>query len=386
MQFTFTETQKRFQSDVERFVQDEWRRPAGAELSSEDEAGWLAHRAFRKKLAARGWLTLAWPKEWGGAGASPVQQAIYNEVMGYFGAPAIDMGADRIGPTLMMFGTEAQKRDFLPGIVSGESNWCQGFSEPNAGSDLASLQTRATVDGDNFVINGQKIWTSNAHHADWMLVLARTDPGAPKHRGISVLCLDMRTSGIEVKPLLNLSGAHGFNEVFFQDVRVPRSHLVGELNRGWYIAATTLDFERSGIGRIAAARGVLDQAIEYCKSSTPPVAKANYAHQLAELRIEYEVGRWLSYRVAHLQERGHLPNYEASMAKAFGSEMQQRLARFLVNMMGLHGQLGAGSAAAKYEGLAANYYLSTVALTIAGGTSEIQRNIVATRGLGLPRG
>ena len=385
MQFTFSEPQQQFQSEVQQFVQAEWRRPS-SDLGAEDDAGWRANREFRGKLAARGWLTLAWPKLWGGAGASPVQQAIYNEVMGYYGAPGMDMGADRIGPTLMMFGTEDQKREFLPGITSGEANWCQGFSEPNAGSDLAALQTKATLDGDNFVVNGQKIWTSNAHHADWMLLLVRTDPDAPKHRGISVLLVDVRSPGIEIKPLLNLSGAHGFNEVFFQDVRVPRSHLVGELNRGWYIAAATLDFERSGIGRIAAARGVLDRSMEYLKSLPPSGGNAVYARQLAELRIEYEVGRWLAYRVAYLQEQGKVPNYEASMSKAFGSEMQQRLARCLMSLMGLHGQLGAGSLAARNDGLAASYLLGTIPLTIAGGTSEVQRNIIATRGLGLPRG
>lgn len=385
MQFKFTDSQLQFQADVREFVNAEWQRPAGT-LSSEDDAGWRAVRAFRSKLAGRGWLTLAWPKDWGGGGASPIQQAIYNEVMGYYGAPAIDMGADRIGPTLMMFRTDEQKREFLPGITSGEANWCQGFSEPNAGSDLAALQTRATVDGDSFVVNGQKIWTSNAHHADWMLLLVRSDPEAPKHRGISVLLVDVRSPGIEIRPLLNLSGAHGFNEVYFENVRVPRGRLVGELNRGWYIAAATLDFERSGIGRIAAALGVLDRAIEHAKSLPKSAGRSLAATNLAALRVEYEVGRWLAYRVAYLQEQGHVPNHEASMSKAFGSEMQQRLARYLINVMGLSGQLTAGSPAAPYGGTASDYYLGTVPLTIAGGTSEIQRNIIATRGLGLPRG
>jgi alkylation response protein AidB-like acyl-CoA dehydrogenase len=385
LQFTFSESQRLFQSEVQEFVRNEWHRPS-ADLGAEDETSWQAHREFRSKLARRGWLTLAWPKEWGGAGASPVQQAIYNEVMGYYGAPAIDMGADRIGPTLMMFGTDEQKKRFLPGITSGESNWCQGFSEPNAGSDLAALRTRATLDGDHFVVNGQKIWTSNAHHADWMLLLVRTDPEAPKHRGISVLLVDVRSPGIEIKPLLNLSGSHGFNEVFFEDVRVPRSHLVGELNRGWYIAAATLDFERSGIGRIAAARGVLDDATELVKALPQSGSRITYSRQLAELRIEYEIGRWLAYRVAHLQEHGQVPNYEASMSKAFGSEMQQRLARYLMSLTGLRGQLRAGSIRALKDGLPASYLLGAVPLTIAGGTSEIQRNIIATRGLGLPRG
>lgn len=388
MKFQFTQQQEQFRDDVTAFVKREWAPPtSGDAMGESDDRSWTAYQAFRAKLAQRQWLTLAWPKEWGGLGASPIQQAIYNEQMGYFGAPAIDMGADRVGPTLMMFGTEAQKAEFLPDIVSGRSNWCQGFSEPNAGSDLAALQTRAVRQGDEFIVNGQKIWTSNAHHADWMLLLTRTDPDAPKHRGISVLLLDTRTPGVHIEPLVNLAGHHGFNQVFFDDVHVPADRLVGELNRGWYIAATTLDFERSGIGRISPALRTLEKIGEFVRLHPLPRAQRDVvAHRLAQFHVDYQVGRLLAYRVAWLQEHGKVPNYEASMSKSFGSEMQQRLANFLVSLQGVYGQLMAGSPNAEMDGFASGYYLTTLALTIGGGTSEIQRNIIATRGLGLPRG
>ena len=386
MHFKFTPEQEQFRHEVSAFVEAEWHGGEGEVLIGEgsDEA-WHAEQAFRKKLAQRRWLTLAWPPEWGGCGASPVQQTIYNEVMAYYGAPGADMGADRIGPTLMLFGTDQQKREFLPGIVAGQSTWCQGFSEPNAGSDLANLQTRAVEDGDYFIINGQKIWISNAHRADLMFLLARTDPEAPKHRGISAFLVDMQTPGIKIAPLVNMAGGHGFSQVFFDNVRISRERLVGEKNQGWYVATKTLDFERSGIGRIAPAQRVLKETITFVRGQ--PLAEAQcylVRTRLAEFAIEYEVGRLLAYHVAWLQEQGEVPNYEASLAKTFGSEMQQRLAGFLINLCGLYGQLT--SAWAPLNLLASEYYLKAAAFTIAAGTSEIQRNIIATRGLGLPRG
>lgn len=377
MKFAFSPEQDAFRAEVESFVAQNWAaRDDRGDLIDHDE-GWRALLAFRKQLAARGWLTLAWPEDWGGLGASPVQQAVYNEVMGYHGAPSMDMGADRVGPTIMLVGSEQQKRDFLPPIISAEANWCQGFSEPNAGSDLAGLATRAIADGDDFVIDGQKIWTSNAHRAEWMMLLARTDPEAPKHRGISAFLLPMSLPGITIRPLENMLGAHHFNEVFFESVRVPRSFLLGEKDRGWYVAATTLDLERSGIGRIAPGKRVLEQATEALRGRLHETDR----HQLAELWIEYNVGRSISYRVAWLQQQGRIPNYEASISKAFGSEFQQRLARFALAVHGLAAQR-MDSGHSRW----ARYYLGTMSLTIAGGTSEIQRNIVATRGLGLPRG
>jgi alkylation response protein AidB-like acyl-CoA dehydrogenase len=314
-----------------------------------------------------------------------MRQLVYNEEVAYHDAPAFYMGADRVGPTIMLYGTDEQKQRFLPPIVAGEAQWCQGFSEPGAGSDLASLQTRAVQDGDDFVINGQKIWTSYAHYAGWMILLARTDPDAPKHRGISYFLADMKTPGITVRPLVDLLGRHQFNEVFFDNVRVPRDCLLGELNRGWYVATATLDFERSGIGRVIGSLRTFEQLVDYAREAALldlPLVR----HKLADLKIEFEVGRLLSYRVAWMQSRSLVPNYEASVSKMYGSELAQRLANAGMQLLGLGGQLAPGSRWAPLQGRFETLYLGAAALTIAAGTSEIQRGIIAGRGLGLPRG
>jgi alkylation response protein AidB-like acyl-CoA dehydrogenase len=350
------------------------------------EEDWQRIAGVRRKLTARGWSAPAWPKEYGGMGLGVRQQAIFNEVLAYNRVPGPDFIAiNYVGPTLMLYGTDAQKQRFLPPIVRGEELWCQGYSEPGAGSDLASLQTRAVLQGDEFVLNGQKIWTSGAHRADWMFILVRTDPDAPKHRGISYLLVDMKTPGIEVRPLVNMAGTHEFNEVFFSDVRVPRTNLVGELNRGWYVGMATLDFERSAIGSTANARRTLDDltaTVAGMGKELPPEAR----HDLADRYIEASVVRMLSLRVITMQEAHQVPNYEASVIKLFSSELNQRTARTALKLLGLYGQLRLGSGYAPASGQWAYQYLRTVANTIEGGSSEIQRNVVATRGLGLPRG
>jgi alkylation response protein AidB-like acyl-CoA dehydrogenase len=384
MEFRFTPEQETFRAEVRDFARREWSGEDGGEGGG--RSAFDRSVAFRTKLAERGWLTRAWPKEYGGMEASHLDQAIYSEEMALAGAPGPDMGVDRVGPTLMLFGNDEQKGRFLGPISRGELNWCQGFSEPGAGSDLASLQTRATKDGDFYVINGQKIWTSNAHYADWIFCLARTDPDAPKHRGISFFLIDMKTPGISIRPLINMAGQHGFNETFFDSVRVPKENLIGEENRGWYIAATTLDFERSGINRIAAATRTLRAILDHVRTRPELRARAEIRHRLAELALEFDLGRLLAYRVAWMQSQKQVPNYEASMSKLFGSEMQQRLANFAVATLGLGGQLLPGDPHAQLGGRAALYYQSSVSLTIAAGTSEVQKNIIATRGLGLPRG
>ena len=225
-------------------------------------------RAMRRKLADRGWLTMGWPKEYGGQDASPITQLVFYEEMAYHRAPGKDaFGIGMLGPALMMHGTEQQKRKYLPAIAQGRINWCQGFSEPGSGSDLASLQTRAVEDGDDFVISGQKIWTSGAHHADRFFMLARTNPEAPKHRGITFFLGDMSDPGVEVRPIVSATGRHSFNEVFFDNVRVNKADIVGEVNRGWYVAMTLLGFERSTVEWSAAARRALEELIDYAKET-----------------------------------------------------------------------------------------------------------------------
>jgi len=355
--------------------------PQRTEGTDEGETG------FEKALATRGWLTAAWPKAYGGLGLTQIEQLIFKEELMRAGGTFPGTGVNLVGPTLMVHGTETQRREHLPKIAAGSVAWCQGFSEPGAGSDLASLQARAVRDGDEFVVNGQKIWTSRAHRADWILLLARTDPAAPKHRGITMFLVDMQTPGIRVRPIRQLTGVAGFNEVFFDDVRVPSANIVGEQDRGWYAAATTLDFERSGIERNLIAEGDWNRIFAFVRAepgSWPPRDRSGLRQRFAELRIEVEAGRWLARRVAWLQMKGMVPNAEASMSKGFNSEVGQRVSEFGVNAFGLAGQLSSGPWAA-LDGQAAFRYLDARRLTVAQGTAEIQRNIIATRGLGLPR-
>ncbi|MFI5387812.1 MAG: acyl-CoA dehydrogenase family protein, partial [Fimbriimonadales bacterium] len=269
MDFSFTPEDEAFRQEVREFIQTHWGlgdTVAGIAPESDDE--FARGKAFAKSLKERNWLTLAWPKEYGGLGANHIRQLIFREESSYCGAPTGGGGVGFIGPAIAVHGTEEQKRQFLPPIAEAEVAWCQGFSEPGSGSDLASLHTRAVRDGDDYVINGQKIWTSGAHHADWILLLARTDPEAPKHRGITCFLTDMRSPGISVRPIVQMHGRSGFNETFFENVRVPRANILGEENRGWYVATTTLDFERSGIGHIASSSRNLHELTEFCGEAT----------------------------------------------------------------------------------------------------------------------
>ena len=391
MEYTFTADQEAFRGRVQSFIKDNWT-PPPPRAHNGDDASNEAERSYEKRLAKNGWLTMAWPKEYGGLAASHLEQLIFREESAYHGAPGGGgQGISMVGPCLMVHGTEAQKREHLPKIASSEVHWGQGFSEPGSGSDLASLQTRAVRDGDDFVINGQKIWTSGAHHADWFHVLTRTNPDAPKHRGISYFLVNARAPGITVRPLINMLGDHEFNEVFFEDVRVPAENMMGEENRGWYVATTLLDFERSGVTWSASGRRQIEQLIRYGKVNNGRhgrlVDDPGVRNGLAELRIATEAARWLSYRVVWMQSQGRVPNHEASMSKAFGSELSQRFANFGMKMIGLGSQrIANDDAGAPIGGAFGRNYMRTVPSTIAAGSSEIQRNIIATRGLGLPRG
>ncbi len=341
---------------------------------------------WQRALGERGWVAPHWPKEYGGAGLTPMEQFILNQEIARAGAPSVGgSGVSLLGPTLIVHGTDAQRRRYLAPILAGEVTWAQGYSEPGSGSDLASLQTRAVRDGDDFVINGQKIWTSAAHTADAMFALVRTDPDAPKHRGISFLLIDdITTPGISVRPLVDMSGGHYFNEVFFDNVRVPATNLVGEVNRGWYVGMTLLDFERSNIGGAVAARRNLMRLLDLVRGDDELRRRASSSavrQEIAQRYIETEVMFQYSFRIVSMQARGLLPNYEASTAKLFNSELSQRLAETAVNCLGLRGNITETGD----EGSFGRAYLGAVPATIRGGTSEVQRNIIATRGLGLPR-
>ncbi len=344
---------------------------------------------WAEALSERGWVAPHWPEQYGGAGLSPMEQFIFNQEMAEAGAPGVGgSGVSLLGPTLIVHGTDEQKAEHLPKILSGEVAWAQGYSEPAAGSDLASLQTRAVRDGDDFVLNGQKIWTSGAHAAESLFALVRTDPDAPKHRGISFVMMSMSTPGITVRPLIDMGWKHYFNETFFEDVRVPVENLVGEENRGWYVGMTLLDFERSNISGAVGARRTLRKLIDYLGSeeggARSRVGESKLLRgELADRYIETAVMYQFSLRVISMQNAGLLPNYEASTSKLYASEMGQRIALSGTRMFGLHATLwDDGTAVSSFT----RSYVGAVPATVRGGTSEVQRNIIATRGLGLPRG
>jgi alkylation response protein AidB-like acyl-CoA dehydrogenase len=398
MDYRFTDEEESFRTEVRTFLRSELPEDWDFDPFELTEDKWDFARDFTKKLAGKGWVAPAWPQEYGGQGMPYMQQVVLSEEIAYHRAPNTSLiGVTYAGPTIIVYGNDEQKKQFLPGITSGDIVWCQGYSEPNAGSDLASLQTRAVKDGDDYIINGTKIWSSNAHKANWCFFLARTDAEAPKHKGISYFISPMDAPGISVRPLVNMADEHVFNEILFDNVRVPVKYLVGEENRGWYIGMTTLDFERSNISTAAQYRRTFEQLVDYVKengdakptngSNKSPIANGHLPVQakLADLAIENQVGRYLSYRVASMQSRGQIPNYESSAAKVYHSEYGQRLAGAGLQIMGMHGTLREESKHARMRGRFARTYLTSIGSTIAAGTSEIQRGIIAQRGLGLSR-
>ena len=391
MEFKFTAEDEDFRTELRAFMKTELPDPwEGAGRYPEDD-DWDLNGVIRKKMAEKGWLTMHWPEEYGGQAASPVKSAIFNEEIAYLRAPGRDIfGVRMLGPTLMIHGSEEQKKTHLPPVAKGEVQWCQGYSEPESGSDLASLSTRAVRDGDDLVINGAKVWTTMAHRADWIMLLTRTDPDAPKHRGISLVLVDMKTPGVSVRPIINMAGGHEFNQVTFDDVRVPRANVVGDEDRGWYVAVTLLDFERSGIDYSASARRILDDTKEFAtetKRNGVPLIEIPWVRSLmADRYIECEVARLMAYNVAYMQSQDLIPTKEASMSKVFGSETVQRVTEASLDILGMYGTLGREDKWAPLKGRVQEHWMNAFAGTIAAGTSEIQRNIIAGRGLGLPRG
>ncbi|MBT5775123.1 MAG: hypothetical protein HOH95_12175 [Dehalococcoidia bacterium] len=410
MDWNDSSEQATFRAEVQELIDN------GLPAGYENGGNWVADRksddpavsgralAWQQALADKGWIAPHWPKEYGGAGLTPIEQFIFKQQMTIAGAPAVGgQGVSQLGPTIIVHGTDEQKEEHLSKILSGEVNWQQGYSEPGSGSDLASLQTRAVRDGDDFVVNGQKIWTSGAQYADWLYVLTRTDPEAPKHRGISFMLMKMDTPGISIRPLIDMAQNHTFNETFFEDVRVPALNVVGELNRGWYVGATLLDFERSNITGAISSRKTIQKLIDYVHTDEGQErSRLNESdalrHQVAECFIESEVQFNFSFRIISMQAAGQIPNYEASTSKLFNSELNQKLARTGTQVLGQYAQFwghtdsvtdvsGAEeNAYAPLDGDFTRSYVFSVASTIAAGSSEIQRNIIATRGLGLPRG
>jgi alkylation response protein AidB-like acyl-CoA dehydrogenase len=346
---------------------------------------------WHRKLHKAGYVGINWPKEYGGRGASLLEQVVFSEEIARYRAPGPTngLGIGWCGPTIMSYGTEEQKKRFLPKILSAEEIWCQGFSEPEAGSDLANIKTRAVEDGDDYVVNGQKVWTSGGHYSDWSVLMVRTDPNAPKHRGITYLLLDMHAPGVTVRPLRQMTGHSEFNEVFLDNVRIPKSLQIGEKNKGWYIAMGTLEFERSGIGATVMRENAVRDLIKLAKEiqrNDQPLSKNPIARQkLAQFFIDVSVLRYTGLRALTGQLRGERPGPETLVGNLFGVELNQRLQDFAMQVEGPYGRLMRGSKYAINHGEWQYTFLRSRGNSIETGTTEIKRNIIAERGLGLPR-
>ena len=395
MDFKFTAEEEAFRQEVKDWLKaaipPRWRElPTG--FWQETEESWKLSRQFQKNLGSKGWLAPAYPVELGGAGLGHIKRLILAEELTYHDAPVsieTEITVNWVGMALQHFGSEQQKKDYIPRIAKGDIIFCLGYSEPNAGSDLASLQTRAVEQGDNYVINGQKTWCSYAHYADYCWLGAITDPDAPKHRNMSMFVVDMKNPGITIRPLINVIGCHSFNEVFFDDVRIPKDSLVGVKNNGWFQLAMALDFERSGVQTAAVNKLLLDYMVNYAKTnkrggkllSKDPILR----NLMAEMAIEIEVARMLCYRIAWIYSKGGHSNYESSQAMIFGSELLRRISDAGMQVLGQYGQLAYGSHRAVARAEMCRSYLASLSIGVGGGTNEIQRNIIAMRGLGLPR-
>ena len=391
MEFGWTKEEQAYRKDVNDFMDKElppwWK---GMFISG--DRGWEYTKEFCQKLGERGWLTMAWPEEYGGADAPVWTQVVFKEAVARHGEPRGSqyMNLNWIGPSVMLYGTEEQKQYHLGRISKGDVLWCQGFSEPDAGSDLASLQCKAVQEGDEFVINGQKIWTSYADRAEFCFLLTRTNPDAPKHRGISVFLVDMKTPGITVRPIKSMGGWGDLNEVFFDDVRVPRSKMLGEQDNGWQVVTAALNFERIGQARYEASAAVVEDVIEYAKqteSDGEPLAKDPVVRQrIAESYVKYRVAKVLNYRLASMVAKEDVPGPGvSSLTRVHNILMCQEAARLAMDIMGMYGRLADEEPTAPLRGVLEWEWRKSTSATIGAGTLEIQKEQISVRGLGIPR-
>lgn len=395
MELRDTPAQARFRREVADWLEANlprgWGRPGFAMPQGLEERVAFA-RDWQRRLHAGGWAGLDWPREFGGRGAGVVESLIYGEEYTRARAPDLTLlavGLHLVGPTLVAHGSDEQKQRFLAAILTGDEIWCQGFSEPGAGSDLAALRSRGEIRGDEIVVTGQKIWTSFAQAADWCILVVRTDPGSSRHRGLSFLVVDMKSPGIRVRPLRDMTGEAWFNEVFFDGVRVPREHLVGELHRGWDVVLTTLSVERGSSAQHARLASDVERLIELARRT--PYGRGMAAddprirQKLAAFATEVRILRMTAYRNASTLERTGRPGPEGSTLKLACSELEQRVKDAAVEILGAAGLVPAGDPRAVDDGFWCHELLWSRAATIYAGTSEIQRNILAQRVLGLPR-
>jgi 3-oxocholest-4-en-26-oyl-CoA dehydrogenase alpha subunit len=398
MDFSISSTpeEEKFRLEVKEFLKQE---AADIELMTAnrgsqpgDESN-LASRRIAKKLGAKGWLSLTWPVEYGGRGEAGIPlKLVYTDEASKVNLPGVNgFGLEMLAPILLAHGNEEQKRKHLIPMAKGEVFWCEGFSEPNAGSDLFSLQTKAVDAGDHFVVNGQKIWTTGAHRSDWGFFLVRTDPNAPrKHLGLSFILINMKTPGVTVKPIQNMAGVFDFCETFLDDVKVPKENLVGNLNEGAKVAGALLNAERSSLILVGSgARRSADRLLKYMKEAEATGAlrgeKDVWLYKMADVAIKAEIAGLFGKYAYWQQTRGKDYTLMASLGKVFSSELNQQIVDLGTQLLGLHGQLMKGSKWAWQDGLIGQTYLNSHQSRLLGGSSEIQRTTIATRGLGLPR-
>jgi alkylation response protein AidB-like acyl-CoA dehydrogenase len=388
MDFKFTDAQIKFRQEVADYLKDEiskglWKPACDAWIQGQDPS-------FTKRVAAKGWIGLSWPKELGGQGLSAVDRMVMTEEMLRYGAPAAcHWFADRqIGNAVIHYGTDTQKKEWLPMIMRGEAYVGLGLSEPDAASDLASIKTKATETEDGYVIDGQKVWTSCAKYMNYIYLVARTDPTQPKHRGISEFFFSTKLPGVTLTPTIDITGSEAWCETFLDQVKVPKSALIGEKNKGFYQVVNQLDFERAGLERLMGNYPLYEALIKYCKETKrngQPLCKDNSVrNKLVQLQVEFEVGRLLTYRVALVIDEGRAPNTEAAMAKSYSTSFEQHLAMLAMDILGLYGSLVEESKYEVISGMAPASFLASKGYSLQAGTSEILRNIFAQRGLGLP--
>jgi alkylation response protein AidB-like acyl-CoA dehydrogenase len=377
MDLTLTPAEREFRDELRAWIAENHpgRTPEG------DEAAFEFTRDWQRRLNDRGWAGLTWPTQYGGAGATQVEQAIFYEEIAHARAPRVanTLGLVMGGPTVIKYGTDEQKERYLAPILSADEIWCQGFSEPESGSDLASLKTRAVRHGDEFVVTGQKVWTTMAHHAKWCMLVARTNRDAPKHRGLTYFLMDMEQDAVEVRPLRQITGEAEFNELFIEEARIPAANVVGGVDNGWRVAITTLMHERAGLAfalqvGVQIALGELIEELRESGLASDPVIR----QRLAQLYVEAQVLRLLAYRGLTTAQRNGEPGPEGSLGKWLWAEVNQGLTAFAMELR--------GPRAALVDPVWTYRFLRARANSIEGGTTEILKNIVAERVLGLPRG
>jgi alkylation response protein AidB-like acyl-CoA dehydrogenase len=393
MDLNFTPEEEEFRLKVRRFLEDNIPRSGlGDGREGREDKAWLTRaKEWQRKLYEAGYVAMAWPREFGGQAMESVRQAIVNDELVRAKAPYLigGSGLGMLGPTLISWGTEEQKKRYLPKILTAEEIWCQGYSEPGSGSDLASLRTRAEIVGDEFVVNGQKVWTSGAQYSDMMFCLVRTDPEAPKHRGISYILIDMRSPGVTVRPLVQMTGDRGFNEVFFDNVHVPRKNLVAKLNEGWIVANATLFHERNMLGSASGSEQRFNRLLVLAKSiqrnGHPLTEDPVFRQRLADLEIRVEAMRLHAMRQLTDQIRGRQPGIEAMINKLVGTELNHDLPTAAMEAMGDDAMLARDEESVLDKGYWPYEWMFSLGLVIGGGTSHIQKNIIAERGLKMPK-